>query len=187
VLSSRKDVVQDKKGKDREIAKWEAELRQSLASKKTSVSLTKEEQVLVQAQLEKEALIRRRVFLVKANLERGLHFVRSVVSARVPEFRSYILSVASLLLDGALKRGSILTGQQAFDTYLVRKSCTVQAELAQLNRQELAKCCSERLDSFRKWVGVATLRSSKIDAVPEELRAEPLNRTFYHQLLISSN
>jgi hypothetical protein len=28
---------------------------------------------------------------------------------------------------------------------------------------------------MRSWVGVATLRSLKVDAVPEELQAEPLN------------
>jgi len=44
--------------------------------------------------------------------------------------------------------------------------------------QELAKCSSERLDTFRIWVGVAALRSLKVEAVPEELQAEPLNRSF---------
>lgn len=39
----------------------------------------------------------------------------------------------------------------------------------------MAKCCSERLDTFRKWLGVATLRSLRIDAVPEELQAESLH------------
>lgn len=123
VLSSAKDEVRSNKGKDYEIAKWEDELRKSLASKKASASakgtLTKPQQALVQAQLDKEATIRQYVAGIKANLERGLHFVRSLVAADVSEFRSYISSVASLLLGGALGRGSLLVGQGAFETYLV--------------------------------------------------------------------
>ena len=43
--------------------------------------------------------------------------------------------------------------------------------------QDLSRCCSSRLEAFGKWVGIATLRSLELDAVPEELRAEPVNRT----------
>ncbi|KAK0434719.1 hypothetical protein EV421DRAFT_1909191 [Armillaria borealis] len=143
-----------RKGKDVDIAKWEADLRKSLANKKTATpTLTKQQQALVNAQLEKESVIRRRVESVKANLERGLHFVRSLVRAGVPQFSAFISSVVTLLLDGA---GSRLVGQIIVDVYL-----------------ELAQCCSERLDTFR--VGVATLRGLKGDVVPEELQAEALN------------
>ena len=41
--------------------------------------------------------------------------------------------------------------------------------------QNLAKSTSERLDTLRKWVGIATLRSLNISAIPEELQAEPIN------------
>lgn len=59
--------------------------------------------------------------MVKANLERGLHFVHSLVMADVKEFQLYVSSVASLLLDGALSpNGSLLMGSDGFDTYLVR-------------------------------------------------------------------
>jgi hypothetical protein len=67
-------------------------------------------------------------------------------------------------------------------------------EIVDLGTQDLAQCSSERLDTFRVWVGVAALRSLEVDAVPEELQTEPLNRlfafpsfnvllftTFYHQ------
>lgn len=121
VLASSKGEVKDKKGKNYEIAIWEADLRKSLADKKTSVpvSLTRQQQSLVQAQLVKESEIRQHVASIKANLERGLQFVRSLVAAGVHEFRSYISSVASLLLDGPLGRGSLLVGGSAFETYLV--------------------------------------------------------------------
>lgn len=160
VLTSTKGGAQTTKGKDNEIAKWEAELRKSLANKKPSgpVTLTKQQQALVNSQLEKEAKIRQKVAGVRSNLERGLQFVRSLVASGVEDFHSYISSIASLLLEGALGRGSILVGKSAFNTYL-----------------ELATCCSERLDTMRRWVGVATLRSLKVEAVPQELQAEPLN------------
>ncbi|PBK90411.1 ARM repeat-containing protein [Armillaria gallica] len=156
VLASSGNTTETRKGKDADIAKWEADLRKSLANKKTATpTLTKQQQVLVNAQLEKESVVRRRVESVKANLERGLHFVRSLVRAGVPQFSAFISSVVTLLLDGA---GSRLVGQITVDVYL-----------------ELAQCCSERLDTFRKWVGVATLRGLKGDVVPEELQAEALN------------
>jgi hypothetical protein len=115
-------VVQDTKGKDAEIAKWEAELKKSLATKKasTTVSLTKQEQALVQLQVDKESRVRQHVNTVQAQLERGLGFVRSLVAADVPQFYAYISTVASLLLEGVLSpNGSVLVGKEAFDTYLV--------------------------------------------------------------------
>ncbi|KAJ7720581.1 armadillo-type protein [Mycena maculata] len=162
VLTSTKgDTKAPHKGKDFEIARWEAEVRDALESKRKAgagAALTKPQQALLQAQLAREATVRQRVDVVKANLARGLATVRSLVAAGVPEFRVYISSVAGLLLDGALGKGALLVGASAFETYL-----------------DLAKCSSERLDSFRTWVGIATLRSLKVDTVPEELRAEPLN------------
>jgi hypothetical protein len=160
VLSSRKSEDRPKKGKDAEIARWEADLRNSLANKKTAatISLSKQDQALVQAQLTKESVIRERVADIRNNLLRGLQFIHSLVAVNVPEFQPYISTVTSLLLDGALHKGSVLVGEDAVQAYL-----------------DLAKCSSERLDSFRIWVGVATLRSMKVDAIPEELEAEPLN------------
>ena len=118
VLASSGKTTETRKGKDADIAKWEADLRKSLANKKTAATptLTKQQQALVNAQLEKESVVRRRVESVKANLERGLHFVRSLVRAGVPQFSAFISSVVTLLLDGA---GSRLVGQITVDVYLV--------------------------------------------------------------------
>ncbi|KAF9266994.1 ARM repeat-containing protein [Marasmius fiardii PR-910] len=161
VLSKTKDDARPRKGKDAEIAQWEADIRKSLANKKatTTVTLTKQQQSAVNAQLAKEAETRKRVLTVKANLDRGLHFVRSVINASVPEFRAYISTVVDLLLDGALEKGSLLSGPTALETYL-----------------ELARCCSERLDTFRKWIGISVLRCLRPAVVPEELQAEPLSQ-----------
>ena len=119
VLSSTKGETRPNKGKDFEISKWEEEIRKSLATKKaTTVTLSKQQQALIQAQLEKEAKTRRHVQDICANLTRGLHLVRSIVTAGVEEFHSYMTSVLSLLLNGALSRGSFLVGAIAFETYL---------------------------------------------------------------------
>ncbi|KDQ56445.1 hypothetical protein JAAARDRAFT_36597 [Jaapia argillacea MUCL 33604] len=160
VLSSKQSSNVDKKGKDADIAKWEAEVRKTLANKKTvtSAAVSKQDQALVQAQLQKEAEIRRRVNTIQNRLGRGLHLVHSLVSARVDEFRSYISSVATLLLDGAFDKAVSLVGTSSFDAYIA-----------------LASCCSDRLDIMRKWIGVATLRSLRVKGIPEEIQAEPLN------------
>jgi hypothetical protein len=122
VLSSKKSDVGPTKGKDAEIARWEADIRNSLASKKATATttLSKQDQTLLKAQLEKESAVRQRVARVKTNLLRGLQFIRSLVSSGVQDFRLYISTVASLLLDGALRKGSILVGYEAVQTYLVR-------------------------------------------------------------------
>ena len=122
VLSNRAEA-RPSKGKDADIAKWENDIRKSLANKKApgTVTLTKQQQALVQAQLEKEAKIRQHVASIKADIERGLNFIRSLVSAGIEEFRPYIASLASLLVAGALGRGSSLFGEGAFDAYLVSR------------------------------------------------------------------
>ncbi|KAG1774599.1 armadillo-type protein [Suillus placidus] len=159
VLSSQKAEEGPKKGKDADIARWEAELRKSLANKKggATATLSKQAQALVQAQLDKEAIVRQRVTTIKLNLQRGLSYLQSLASINVPELRMYVSFILSLLLEGAMGQGLRLVGSQAFEAYL-----------------DLAKCCSARLDTFHKWVGVATLRSLGIASVPEELQAEQL-------------
>ncbi len=44
--------------------------------------------------------------------------------------------------------------------------------------KDIGRHTSERLQSLRMWVGVATIRSLNADIVPEELMAEPLNSMF---------
>ncbi|KAJ7066647.1 armadillo-type protein [Mycena amicta] len=168
VLSSAKNEAKaPQKGKDFEIARWEAEVRKTLDSKKaTGATLSKQQQAQQQAQLAREAAVRQRVNVLKANLIRGLAFVRSVVASTASELRTYVPTIAALLLHGALGKGSLLVGEVALETYL-----------------DFAKCCSERLDTFRLWLAIATLRSLQIEAVPEDMRAEPLNNLVIRVLL----
>ena len=112
------------KGKDLELRKWEAELRKTLATKKpaNASSLSKQDKALVDAQLAKESQIRAKVTAVKAKLEHGLHLVQSIVAANPLELHPLISSVTSLLIAGAVKRGSIFVGSAAFETYVVSHS-----------------------------------------------------------------
>lgn len=174
--SATNDQPAQKKGKDRELAMWEAEVRKSIASKKSSgpAMLSKQQQALVQAQLHKESQIRQRVARIKVNLERGLHLVKSLVDADVESFRLYISAIASILIRGALDKGPILVGDRALDAYMV---CFLDSEdsiKGLMHIQQLGNCCSPRLDSMRQWVGIASLRSLEVNGVPEHLRAERL-------------
>ena len=120
VLSASKAETRPNKGKDYEIARWEEDIRKSLATKKsTPVTLSKQQLALVQAQLERESKVRQRVQNIRSNLVRGLYFVQNLAAARVEEFQLEMSSIVSLLLKGALNRGSFLAGETAFATYLV--------------------------------------------------------------------
>ncbi|KAJ3552008.1 hypothetical protein NM688_g4384 [Phlebia brevispora] len=161
VLANKKVDAPVKKGKGYKDAQWEAEVRKSLASKKKdagSATLSKQDLALVQAQLDKESEIRKHVENIKARLQRGLEFVHSLAIARV-ELHAHMASIIELLLNGAFSTAAVaFVGAKAFDAYL-----------------DLSRCCSERLDTFQQWVGVATLRSLQVEGVPEEMQVEPLN------------
>lgn len=120
VLAKKKDIVPEK-GKDRDIEKWEAELRKSLAAKKAAASttLSKQDRTLVDAQLRLEAGIRKQVASVKRDLDRGLALVGDLVAAKVDEFQQYVWPIATLLLEGVLRNGAVLIGSAAVETYLV--------------------------------------------------------------------
>ncbi|CAL1711997.1 unnamed protein product [Somion occarium] len=161
VLAGKKQDEPQKKGKGAKDAQWEAEVRKSLAQKKKAAGppvLSKQDAALVQAQLQKEAVVRDRVNGIKARLERGLHLVHSLVSARVDELRVHLSSIVELLLRGGFGKAVALVGSTSFERYL-----------------DLSSCCSDRLDNFKRWVGIATLRSLEVQGIPEELQAEPIN------------
>jgi hypothetical protein len=121
VLASQKSEEGPKKGKDADIARWEAELRKSLANKKGAAPavLSRQAQALVQAQLNKEAIVRQRVSTIKLNLQRGLSYVQSLAAIDVPELRMHVSFIVSILLEGAMGQGSRLVGSQALEAYLV--------------------------------------------------------------------
>lgn len=123
VLANKKtDEPEQKKGKGYKDAQWEAEVRKSLANKKKAsgpVTLSKQDQALVQAQLTKEAAIRKHVAAIKSKLERGLAFVHSLVQANVEELQTHVSSIVNVLLESAFGNAVSLIGFAAFERYLV--------------------------------------------------------------------
>jgi hypothetical protein len=83
--------------------------------------LSKQEQSLVQAQVEKEAKIRHRVNEIKANLNRALQTISHLALGKIDDLRLYVSQILNLLLSsGALDKGTLLVGSLAFTTFLVR-------------------------------------------------------------------
>ena len=101
-------------------AETKAKIMKSPDGKRTSESLWQLRNLhLGQVQLEK---VRQQVKNIRTNLVRGLHFVQSLVAARVEELQLEMSSIISLPLKEALNRGSFLAGETAFATYLVCSS-----------------------------------------------------------------
>lgn len=119
VLANKKTDEPVKKGKGYKDAQWEAEVRKSLAKRAGPVTLTKQEQALVQAQLEKEIVIRAHVEGIRSRLERGLQFVHSLATAHV-ELHAYMSRVIDILLHGAFSSTAVsFVGTTSFERYLV--------------------------------------------------------------------
>ena len=121
VLANKKAEALDKKGKGYADAKWEAEVRQKLNAKSAKATLSKQDQALVNEQLQKEADTRKRVSGIRAKLEHGLELVHSLSSANVEEFRVHAPHIVSILLPNAFANASeALVGDKAFNAFLVR-------------------------------------------------------------------
>ena len=100
VLSPKKDVVENKNRKDYATEKWEQEVRESLAKKKTTstANLSKADKAAVQAQLAKEAAVRQQIVVVQAKLRRGVELVSSLVNSNAEAMERYVGELAKLLL-----------------------------------------------------------------------------------------
>lgn len=42
----------------------------------------------------------------------------------------------------------------------------------------LSDICVDRLGTFRRWVGISTLRGIDAEGIPDEVTAEPVDREF---------
>jgi hypothetical protein len=133
--STAKNAVTDFKGKDAKLAKWEEEVRKSIAAKKSAtVTMSKQEQALVHEQLEKEAHVRNEMTSLKSNLERGFSFLRGLVAANAPELQIFAFRIVENVLQVvSSQQGFALLGQDAFDAFLVRllpRSCVQILKIA---------------------------------------------------------
>ncbi|KAF1981185.1 translational activator [Aulographum hederae CBS 113979] len=146
--------------KDRDTLRWEAELRAQLAQKKgqQAKKLTADEQAKVNAQLAKEAGVRKQVKSIVSNLSRGVGIVKALATGPPTDAELWIVPALDLLV-GAIEGGAGLVLEDA-------------AALAYLS---CAERISSRLGTMRSFVGVATLRTMGVTQLPAELQEEPLD------------
>lgn len=150
--------VPSKNAKDYETLKWEEELRAQLAQKKGKErKLTSDEQLKVDAQLAKEAVIRRDLAEIDVKLRRGAGIIQSLALGPPTEAEKWIGPAISSLLAVISRGAGLLVGDVTSEAYL---ACSEQV--------------AHRLGSLRKFIGVATLRSLTTFTLPRELEEEPL-------------
>ncbi|KAH7056386.1 armadillo-type protein [Linnemannia elongata] len=145
--------------------KFNRDVKKALSAKKPAATaaassapkLTRDEQASVDAQLAKESAIRKNVQNTYVHLMRGLATIKALVDGNAEELTARLVELVRLLLNGVVKRGGPLVGSIAVDTYLT-----------------LGRCVSERLDSIRVPLALATLRSLDVKEVPENWTEEPL-------------
>lgn len=147
-------------------AKFNREVKQALAVKKkaptspaqaSTPKLSRDEQATVDAQLAKESNIRKNVQNTYVHLMRGMAMIRALVNGNAEELTARLVELVRLLLNGVVKRGGPLVGPIAVETYLA-----------------LGRCVSDRLESIREPLALATLRSLDVKEVPENWQDEPL-------------
>ncbi|CAG8555168.1 3621_t:CDS:10, partial [Cetraspora pellucida] len=159
VLKNKKQVVENRNKKDYQTEKWEREVREKIAQKKgiSAPKLTKEEQVTVSAQLAKESETRKAVENVRLKLIRGLDIVGAMVKGSSEAIEQYIVELMKLL-HNVLQKCGPLVGEKAVNTYL-----------------NISFCTSEKIESIRIPIGLATLRVMQVQEIPEIWLQEPLD------------
>lgn len=158
VLASKDQSVPQNNVKDRDILKWEADLRKQLAQKRGEQrKLTAAEQARVDAQLAKEADIRKMLRSVVVRLERGYGIIQGLALGPPTQAEEWLWISLNAVL-GTIRGGScLLTALAPSEAYL---ACAEKITL--------------RLGSLRKFIGSATMRCLPMAQVPEEFTEEPI-------------
>lgn len=151
------NTVPNKNDKDYDILKWEEELRSSIEKKKgEKKKLTAEETAKVNAQLKKEAAIRKGLQEVESKLLRSIGIIEAIASGPPTDAKLWIGPMVSRLL-GIMDAGaSLVVGDAPGLVFL-----------------GIAEKITSRLGALGPFVGVATLR----------LRDIPLASNFYEESL----
>ncbi|KAI4129805.1 MAG: hypothetical protein LQ338_002056 [Usnochroma carphineum] len=159
VLSAKgQETYIDKKAKDYDTLRWEAEVRRQLTAKQNQErKLSADERAKVDAQLKKEAAIRRRVLTLEERLRRGIGIIDALTNGPPTDAGTWFGSCSTALLDVIAANAGLMIDDAADVTYL-----------------GLAKLISPRLGSLRHFTGVATLRALGSSALPDDMIQEPL-------------
>lgn len=159
VLSTKTQRLPGKGDKDYDTLKWEEELRAEMARKRgqQQKKLTAEEHAKVNAQLAKEAEIRKDVRKQEQVIRRGAGIIEGLARGPATGVEGWINPAVGALCSLVQAGAGALVGSSLAEAYL---ACT--------NR------VSSRLEEIRLFIGVATLRSLGKTYLPSELEGEPL-------------
>ncbi|WWD10197.1 hypothetical protein V865_008331 [Kwoniella europaea PYCC6329] len=161
VLNPKKDSgPENKNRKDYATEKWEQEIRDSLAKKKSTQiggKLSKQDQALVTAQLAKEAEVRSQIAKVQGHLRRGVELVASLTNSLSEETSKHVDEMAKLLLASVFSAGHFLVDGRAFEVFI-----------------GLGTLAAERLGETRRMLAAAILRSHEAPLVAEDYLEEPV-------------
>mgnify|MGYP001157740740 CR=1 FL=1 len=163
-LAMKKASQVSKNSKEYETMKWEESIRKKKAAagtKTVSRKYTKEEQILVNEQLEKEQTIRAKVAQTFNSLNMTIKLVSALSfdAKQVDNGLSYWYPVAvdELLKLLKIEQYHALLGSLPLETFL-----------------SLSNALTDRLGSSKYFVGVAILRSYNVAQIPSNLEEEPL-------------
>ncbi|WVR05268.1 hypothetical protein IAU60_002280 [Kwoniella sp. DSM 27419] len=161
VLNQKKDTgTENKNSKNYATEKWEQEVRESLAKKKTTqvgAKLSKQDQALVNAQMAKEAETRKAIATVQGQLQRGVELVAALTASLSGEVNRHIDELASGLLASVFSSGNFLVGGRAFEVFI-----------------GLGNLASERLGETRRMLAAAILRSHNAPLISDDYLEEPV-------------
>ncbi|OCK83759.1 ARM repeat-containing protein [Lepidopterella palustris CBS 459.81] len=159
VLSKRgQDQTIEKNTKDYDTLKWEEELRAQLAAKKGQTKkLTADEQGKVNAQLAKEAAIRREVTALEIKMRRGVGIIQSLATGPPTEAEQWMGPAANLLIQNIRAGAGLILGEIPAIAFI-----------------KCAQRISTRLGALRPFVGVATLRAIGTLQLSSAYQQEPL-------------
>lgn len=150
----------NKNSKEYETLKWEASIRKKQVTRQ-SKKLTKEEQMLVNEQLNKESSIRQELSRISLRLTRSIRLIQQLLKdAELVDNGSeiwYPVAVSKLLALAMEPKTNKLIENSARDAFL-----------------DLASLISKRLGSTRLFVGIAILRVNHVPDLEERFLKEPL-------------
>ncbi|CAK7892363.1 eIF-2-alpha kinase activator Gcn1p [[Candida] anglica] len=164
VLDDGKKRQEDKNSRDYETRKWEEDMRKELASKGKAVQkkLTREEQLLVKEQLEKESTIRSEVQATVDNFTRAIDVVNELVNDAAKGVDNgakhwFPVAVNGMLSTSSNSIGVSLLGDAAAKQFI-----------------HLSELLTDRLGTMKTFIGVAVLRVHKIAGLSENYFEEPI-------------
>ncbi|KAI9818321.1 MAG: translational activator of GCN4 [Thelocarpon impressellum] len=150
--------VPDKNVKDYDTLRWEEELRTQLAHKKgQQKKLTADEQSKVNAQIQKEAGIRRDIASLNKRLRRGVGMIASLATGPPTEAEAWMGRALDALLRAISAGAGLILGDAAPNAYL---AC--------------ADRVTYRIGILRVSIGIATLRALGKAQLRFEFEDEPV-------------